>query len=341
MRLESIDLQGKYLAAVRVLTPSVTQNALAIANANLVSLQPTASLGINGIAGGTQGRIITLCNDSTDRLIWLGHKSPSAAGGDEINLPLLMPYFMMPGDTVVLRYTAAGRWEMLNNTPGSPVGLARICDFIVSPTDGLNSLLTGVGAAIQQSDYLINSSEAPAGVTRLTTGTQATGRATLGHLLTGDLVARHGALLGVARMAFEVTVSGAQQYEVVTGFADNAVGNVQDGIYWKYRLNVATPELAHGRANNGTETLSAVGSPTPDNNYIWLGVFVTPDGSRADYIYSTDSREYTLAEEVTTGLPALNRTFGWMPASIRKIAGTTARNLSVDFAGYRVDHQRG
>ena len=70
-------------------------------------------------------------------------------------------------------------------------------------------------------------------------------------------------------------------------------------------------------------------------------MFVNPGWTRADFIYSTDSVNFTLASSPTTGFPSSTQRTSWCPAQIIKSAGTTARLVAIDLAGYRVDYVRG
>jgi hypothetical protein len=146
----------------------------------------------------------------------------------------------------------------------------------------------------------------------------------------------------VARLAVQTTVSATETFQVVSGFLDSlAAGALTDGVAWNNRWNGSAAEWSQDRFAATVATRTTTGSPTPDNNYIWLVVFVNAAWNRVDFIYSTDSVSFTLASSPTTGLPSSTQRTAWCPAQIIKSAGTTARLVTIDLAGYRIDYVRG
>lgn len=330
---------------VLTVAPSTDQNdynPTGLGFANRLNVNGSASLKLTGLAGGYDGRIIEIHNGASDYLLWLEHENTASAAANRFKLPKAFPAFLMPEDSISLKYSGAdSRWEVIAwANQGQAMGLMEFSDFLGSGS-WLTLTVSGSGASGQVSTYLVNTTEKPVGSFQIDTGTTTTGRATVGFSSTDGFPPTIGAALSVVRLAVEATVTGAETFQCISGFADCAGGTFVDGVAWNNRWNGSAAEWSQDRLANSTATRSATGSPTPDNNYIWLVVFVNPGWTRADFIYSTNSVSFTKADSPTTGLPGSTRNTGWVAASIIKSAGTTQRNVSVDLAGYRVDAVRG
>jgi hypothetical protein len=143
----------------------------------------------------------------------------------------------------------------------------------------------------------------------------------------------------LARIAVETLSDGTNRYQVFFGFHDaQGSTDVTDGIYWAYRDDVSANWL-RGSAAASTRTQTSSGVPV-DTNYIWLGIFVSADGLRADYFYSTNSVDWTINGSNTTNMPSSSQLVSFS-LGINKTVGTTQRNLNYDFMGYRLLIQRG
>lgn len=331
---------------VLVTTPSSNQNDYAptgLEFCNRLGINASASIKLTGLAGGYEGREITISNRSTDYLLWLENQNTSSSAANRFDLPNSFPFFLMPGDRVTLAYSGtSSRWQLVSASSNVGImGLTEFTDFAGGTTGPFTSTVSGTGASAQASTYLVNSTEKPIGVTQIDTGTTATGRATIGHAGTASIVPAQGCALSVARLAVETTVTGTETFQILSGFVDSAGGTITDGVAWNNRWNGSAAEWSQDRFAGGTATRTTTGSPTPDNNYIWLVVFVNANWTRADFIYSTDSVSFTLASSPTTGFPSSSQYTAWAAASMIKSAGTTQRNCSIDLAGYRADYVRG
>lgn len=331
---------------VLTVTPSANQNDYSptgFSLCNNLNVNASASIKLTGLAGGYEGRRIELANTSTDFLLWLEHQNTASTAANRFDLPNGFPFFLMPGDHIYLAYDgSSARWHALGASSNmSQMGLVEFSDFAGSTAGPFTSTVSGTGASIQVSTYLVNTTERPMGVTQIDTGTTATGRSTLGHAGTDSIIPTLGCALSVARLAQEAANSGTETYQLISGFADSAGGTFTDGVAWNLRWNGSAQEWSQDRLANSAATRSVTGSPTPDNNYIWVVVFVNAAWTRADFIYSTDSVSFTKANSPTTGLPGNTRPTAWVAASMIKSAGTTQRNASIDLAGYRVDYVRG
>lgn len=354
------DLAGLVALSQRLLpvlgvTPSADQNDYSpsgLADAGILRVNASASIKITGLTTGADGRIVTIWNASTDYLLWLEHENTSSSAANRFTLPKGFPAFLMPADTITLLYDATvSRWVVWHwPTQGPAMGLVLFSDFIeatvtvaanASPAIGIfGASCAGTAATIQTAATGVNTTERAAGVLQLDTGTTATGRSTIGNVGNDQIVPTLGAALSVARIAVETTVSGTETFQVISGFANSADGAWDDGVAWENRWTGAAAEWSQTRMANTTATRSATGSPTPNNNYIWLVVFINPAWTRADFIYSTDSLSFVKADSPTTGFPSNSQLTSWTPCSIVKSLGGTSRAVSIDLAGYRLDSIR-
>jgi hypothetical protein len=315
-------------------------------------LSITATLKLTGLAATYDGHEIVLANSSTDYLLWLENQNTASTAANRFDLPNGFPFFLLPGDRITLRYSAiSSRWQAVSASANlSQMGLTFFTDFIggtgtanlAHAGGGVTVFASGTGAAAAASTYLANTTERPLGIVQVTSGTTTTGRAGVGDNGTDEIIPTLGAALSVARLAVQTTVTGTETFQVLSGFLDSlAAGATTDGVAWNNRWNGSAAEWSQDRWAATTATRTTTGSPTPDNNYIWCVVFVNPGWTRADFIYSTDSVSFTVASSPTTGFPSSTQRTSWCPAQIIKSAGTTARLVTVDLAGYRVDYVRG
>jgi hypothetical protein len=348
------DLQGGSGGDTLVVTPSANlddYDPVGLSTAARLGINASASITLSGLAGGTDGRSITISNRATDYLLIIEHQSTgSATAANRFDLPNAFPLMLMPGDRATFTYsTTSSCWQLKSASFNvSQMGLTEFSDFVsgVSPGNGgslgpFGVSTGGTGASCQPSTYLVNTTEKPLGVQQIDTGTTATGRATIGSAGTDQIVRGAGPALSISRLAAEALPTATETFALWAGFADIAAGTVTDVVAWELRWNGSAAEWSQTRASNAAASRDAAGSPSPDTNYIWLGVFINANWTRADFFYSTDSINWTFAGSRTTGIPAAGRNTGFCAASIIKSVGTTQRNASIDLAGYRVDYARG
>lgn len=338
-----------------ITTPSTDQddyNPAGLSLCNRLGINASATIVLSGLAGGVEGREIVISNRSTDFLIVLENQGTGSTAANRFDLPNGFPFFLMPGDRITLSYSGtSSRWQAISASANlSQMGLTLFTDCLggtgtanlAHAGGGVTVFATGTGAAAAASTYLANTTERPLGIIQVTSGTTATGRAGIGDNGTAQIIPTLGPALSVARLAVQTTVTGTETFQVLSGFVDSlAAGATTDGVAWNNRWNGSAAEWSQDRWAATTRTGTTTGSPTPDNNYIWLVVFVNPGWTRADFIYSTDSVNFVLASSPTTGFPSSAQGTSWCPAQIIKSAGTTARLVAIDLAGYRVDYVRG
>lgn len=334
-------------------TPSTNQNDYApsgVGTATHLMLNVGASMKITGISAPAFPQVLTLVNTSTDYLLWLENQNTSSTAANRIILPKGFPAFLMPGDSITLRYdTTASRWRVEHwPSQGPAMGMSSFNDFLCYvpgasnyPIGEYHYSFGGTGSGGSTTAYLANSTEKPVGMVTLSCGTTTTGRAHISSLIASNVWGQ-GPCMIVTRVAAQVATDGTQTYTLRTGMTDAATtGAAQNGITWEYRWNGSAAEWAQTSFSGGTATRSTTGSPSPTTNYVWLGIFVNADGSRADMIYSDDSVSFTKASSISSGLPTAGTAYGIEPLGINKSAGTTARLVTIDLAAYRADGVRG
>lgn len=348
----TVDVGAESFKRTGIISPTDTTkqndyNPTNLSTAYEIRWNGTASIGITGLAGGASGREILITNATTDYLLWLENQNTASTAANRFILPEGNPAFLMPSDSITLRYDGtSSRWRVMSwPAKGVTMGLTKYDDFLTFPATGgtyseWQPAVNGTAASIQSSTYLEDATEKPFGIVQLDTGTTATGRAALTPATGQALTPTTGAALSITRLATEQAVSGTQTFTIGTGFLDS-ITTVNDGVMWEYRWNGSAAEWSQARYAAGTPTRSTTGSPTPTTNYVWLVVFVNPGWTRADFIYSDDSISFTKSDSPTTGIPSSTQRTSPFPASIVKTVGNTQCNVTIDFYGYRFEGVRG
>lgn len=307
-------------------------------NEQLILVTPSTACGIKGLRGvQTQGRKTTIVNMSSSNLLWIEHQS-STTSNRRIALPDGMPQWLVPGDGITLIGTGSSTVMLSRSGGGLAMGLSIFDDLCLSASSGILSMTAAnwAGGGMSASTYLADATHRPLGVISLTTASSSSGRANVGAgWATNNIVPSVHAALSVARLAIPTAADGTDTFSVTSGFGDNVTA-FTDGVAWEYRWTGSAAEWSQTRWAGGSATRSNNNSPTPDANYIWLLVFVNEAWSRADFIYSTDSKNFVLADSPTSGLPSVTQLTNWSPACIIKTAGTGARVAHVDLVGARL-----
>jgi hypothetical protein len=194
-------------------------------------------------------------------------------------------------------------------------------------------------ASGQAGTYLATDiTQLPRGIYQLDTGTTATGRAHWGSA-ENSIVPAQGPALYVARLAVEALSTSAQRYQVRAGWHDSQnSADVTDGIFWEYDDSVS----AYWRlcTSAGGVRTKLTSSLPADTNYLYLGIFLNGDWSRADFFSSSNGQLWSFHDSITANLPAAVQPLGFS-AGINKTIGTTQRNLSIDLQAIRYDALRG
>lgn len=333
---------------VLAVTPSASQNDYGPtgwsdtnpARATVLRIAPSATILLTGLTGGAAGRMAIIVNASTDyMIIVVPQASASTAANRFRHSAAVLPLFLMPGDTATYLYdSTTSRWTLASSTRGAGLNSQLdVFDEFMATTGIFTTATSGTGASGQTGTYLVNSTEKPVGVMQLDTGTGSSGRAYIGAASNNGIVPAQGPAFSLTRMAVEALSDGTNRYQAYAGLHDGS-NIVTDGVYWTYQDDVNANWLrGSAAAASRTETASGIAAGT---NYIWLGIFINADWTRADYFYSTDSVTWVIDGSNTANMPSSTQLVS-VAAGINKTVGTTQRNLSVDLMGFRYDLSRG
>lgn len=307
----------------------------------VLNVDLTTCTGIAGLLALAVGTEVEINNISTDYLLWLEHENPSSTAANRVVLPNSFPAFLMPGDSITLRYGSNSRWRVISwPNQGQAMGLTEFGDFmaaIVVPytTNNANSGILGAQSSIA------NTTNKVVGAVQVSTGTNAAGASFLAGS-SAAVILGQGCMFHIARIGTEANLpNGTQTYTIATGFGELLASPV-DAALWEIRWNGSSVEASQTTVSNSSATRTTTGSPTIEaSTFYSFGVFVNADASRVDFIYSTDSVNYVLASSATTGIPSgSGRNTGVMGLGIVKSAGTTARLAYMDWGGVRCDQVR-
>lgn len=342
------------------LTPSTSQNNYSTgitAPANVIStlrINPSNTIKITGILSTDMenGKTVRIFNSGSvtaaaSRLLIIERESSSSTAANRFNWQQgIPPILLMPGDWCQFEYDSTlARWRYSSGSRhyGSIRGNFDEFDDGLGSTTPFTTSVSGVSATVAVGTYLGgDTTERSFGAVSCQTGTDTTGKA---YWETSAFVTMFtgGCLLFAARCCPSSALSdGTDTYQALIGMHDASTStDVVDGAYWRYDSTVST-DWRTGTASNSTRTLNTVtGFTVSISAYHTLGVFMNYDGTQADYFYMTGADAVTISgTSHTTNIPPNTRFFGFS-AGINKTAGTTNRNLAVDWMGWRSQVKRG
>lgn len=203
-------------------------------------------------------------------------------------------------------------------------------DFIVNTTAGSTALLTtvsGFGAAVALDNT--KATNAHHGILRLTTGTTATGRASINTTTTLSQIFFSGGQVAFQTSIFIPTLSNAtQRYSLRIGFGDNvAAGNFVDGVYIEYDDSLSA-NWQYATSSNSTRTKNN-STVTVATGWNELKIIVNSTGTNADFYINN-----TLLGSITTNIvTTLVRATG-VVIKIEKSVGTTASLIYCDYLAF-------
>lgn len=340
----ALALKANVAQTVEAFTFTTKQNDLAVASGTtILRWNGAGATGITGIAAPSTARVVTVVNASTDYLLWLENENTASAAANRLMLPDAFPAFLMPGDTITLFYDlTTARWRVLSwPTRGMGMGLAEWQDQIATHTPLGTAAGTGSGSFGATSTG-VNTTERVDGAFQITTGTTTTGSASIGWVngTTSNVVPTFGARLVVVRIAFPTATDGTETFAVRSGYYDTPV--VTDGVYAEYDWSGSAPRVALCTTAGGVVTRNTTNAPSVPaaGEFFWSALFINPEWTRADLVWSADSVNYALTCSSATGFPSSAQLTGLIYAGIIKSAGTTARTLAIDGYGHRVQQVR-
>lgn len=322
-------------------TNQSSYNPTGLAAANAVKWNGTASIGIAGMQTGAEGRHVTIVNASSDYLLWIEHENNlSASASERFNLPQGYPAFLMPGDNITFLYRDS-RWGVYHwPNQGAAMGLTFFTDGLEGGTI-LGSTVSGTGASTQVSTYLVNTTEKPMGVQQIDTGTTAAGISKLAATGSGGIPPLFAGL-SVARFANEALPTTAQNYNLQTGFFNTSTVT-PSGVYWNLTNDAVDGQRwfrrVHISGSLSSNTFS--NSVAPGLLYSWYVLFINQAWTRADFIWSDSSIDFSVRYTHTGSMPPSTDLVDWCALALSKTAGNTQVNATFDFAGYRLSMVRG
>ena len=340
-------------ALVVTATPATDQTnftAASLSNAisyKQIELAPTACINFNSVAGITAGERLTITNtlDGTAaaaRMIIIPHEHAASTAANRFSFADKMPRFLLPGES--LSFIKSGSRLRLDSK-------SKLSDHFDawSDCDNLGPYgedASGSGSTVTTSSVYLASdaTQLPRGVFALRVSVTATGGAVLGS--TGAnanaVTPTKGQALFFTRLAVNALSTASEEFSVRAGFHDAiaTATDVTDGIYWEYLRTAATQwSMNCSGASSRSKTASAV---TVDTNYVYLGIYINGDWSRADFFISQDGRTYTWAGNQTgANMPTVTEIVG-VRIAMKKSAGTAVVNeCEVDIMAHRYDTYRG
>lgn len=308
----------------------------------LLSISGSTSVKITGLAGGIDGRMVVLQNDSPDFLIILEDQSTSSQAANRFDFR--NPIFLLPNGTVTMLYDGhSQRWEPIASSGGIGYGA-----FFNEYEDFLGDIgtwgvvATGTNASGQIGTYLQNTTEKPIGIWQIDTGgTASTARAHLGSTQNNSIYPGYGQAIFLARVALEQLSTASQRFNVSVGWHNApATSSATNGVYWRY----ADANSANWQAVAQSASLtvsSSIEGPVADTNYIWLGTHANSDWSKATYFYSTDSTTWTITGVLSGSRMMTTANTSSFGVSLNKTIGTTQANVAIDLLAHRYDITRG
>jgi hypothetical protein len=320
--------------------------------ATTINLSSSNSVKITGLAGGSDGRMVIMKNVSPDRLIILEDSSSLSTAGNRFNFRN-NPIFLTPSSTVQMMYDGfSSTWLPIGSSGGIGYGAFfnqqdEFTGQFASVGGGgpFVAVVSGAAATASISSYLQNTTEKPLGILQGSTGTTATGRVNIGFLSSSAVIPQQGQAICLSRVAAQQLSTAAQAYLMYSGWHNSGVNPISasNGIFWQYISGSAIPFTNNrwmpAAASSSLTVTSSTFGPVVDLTYAWLGIYVDATWRRATYFYSTDSRVWTIAAEISSTAPfSVPTGFG---VHIGKLVGTTAVLNSVDFLAHRYDIDRG
>jgi hypothetical protein len=172
------------------------------------------------------------------------------------------------------------------------------------------------------------------GIVDLATGTGISGRAAFYPSANTSMAYNDGT--GKSYMEFKaefrspaVLSDATNEYFIHAGFIDSVVGDSADGAFLKYTHGLNSGQWQFLTADNTTRTTGNSTVALAVSTWYCLRVVMYPNGTAEFYIDGVSLGRNT------ANLPGNGRDFS-VGIGIRKNAGTTARNMLVDGAGYIV-----
>lgn len=257
----------------------------------------------SGSGAPTDAQYVVMASDSTlsaERVLTAGNHVTVANGGSTA--------------TIDWRYNAATRATLMSE-----------CNAL----GDLTTFASGTGAAVTFTSGAINTAN-NIGICRAATGTTTTGRSGMGAAVTDTVVLGTNEVRFCTVVNIPVVSNATDNFVVHAGLFDSLTGTAVDGLYFEYNHGTNAGDwTAIVRNNSSTiasQDLNVVASAA---TWYKLEIIVNAAGNSTEFKIN-GTTYYTHTGTTPTG-SARATGFGTL---IRKTAGTTSRNLDIDFVGY-------
>lgn len=323
-------------------SPSSNQddyNPSSFATARALSVTPTASIQITGFAAGANGDVVTICNDSTDFAIILARENGASAAANRITFPIVSfpAIALMPGDSVDLMYRS-GRWHP--TATAHPWNIWDECFAGVNDPAGTFHHFSFGGGGIATRDPGTYSGTAIGALALVTGGGAAR--------ILGDGFRAYdvgqGCAMHVARVYLDALSTVGDNFYVYSGFISSPSGFGEDSVQWAYRENTGAnddPNWQRSSFKAFAGTFNPGGLAASASRWVWLGIFMNADWTRADFFYSSDAVDWIFDGSETAGLPTPGGpTRCSAGVAIVKTGGAPNDSVLVDALGLRYDVER-
>lgn len=257
----------------------------------------------SGSGAPTDAQYVVMASDSTlsaERVLTAGNHVTVANGGSTA--------------TIDWRYDPSKRVQLMTE-----------CNAL----GDLTTLASGTGASVVFTTAAIGTAN-QIGICRAACGTTTTGRSGIGS------AAVDGVVLGTNEVRFctivkiQTASDATNNFVVHCGFVDNVSGTSTDGLYFEYNHATNAGDWTAIVRNNAS-TIASVDTNIAATAGSWykLEIVVNAAANSSEFKIN-GSTVYTHTGTTPTG-SARATGFGSL---IRKTAGTTSRNLDIDFVGF-------
>lgn len=167
------------------------------------------------------------------------------------------------------------------------------------------------------------------GIVTLSTSSSATGRAVIHTAVTAYRLGGGVAKVAVIFKTPGALSDGTETYTIRLGLGDSVSAEHTDGAFLRYTHSANSGKFEFVTRANDTETATDTGVTVAASTWYRLEIDINAAGTSASCTI-----DGTAAGTNTTNIPtAAGRELGFIPGSIIKSAGTSARTLSLDYAG--------
>lgn len=314
------------------------------AEVSFVLINPLSSTVLTGLGNGSNGRFIVLSNspDSssyTNKIVIIQHDSSFS---DAPNRFLLNNQnrgirFLTVGQSISFVYDGSiSRWRELNEDNWTSQ-FDKVCERLISECGAFTTSGTGASCQVILGNQTLGTDYSIWTTLECDTGSTAGGFAALSNYSSQHLSSTTHTTL-ISKLGVSVLSDATNRYWLSMGINEvPAVAITRNGIYWYY-YNVDFNNNWHVCMEDTSNYLTAgqcLDSGIPVSvSYVWLGVYIPPaqltSNDYATFFYSLDGLTWTVLHDHHANGPAAGTTALYPTVSIRKIVGTTQRNLYID-----------